>query len=276
MKSASIARLPNSSETYPEYPRLVNQETNTIDVYLLMGMDDPYADSDPNTSSDINASNFRDLKETLLSDVQFKSKKWTNAEKKIVLGDSGAESPYVEEFSKVIEPNQLNQFAEAVTYRVIIFFGPSGIDEDSSAFHYFLKYAVDGGSVMMYDGHSGLGGHLDLPSIEENEGFQFQPDPNRYQIYYFNSCSSYTYYNTMFFDRKATNADPKGTKSLDILTNGLATYFHVMHDTNMSVIKAIDAWARKGVWTSYQALAKEIDSGNLFGINGDEDNAKKP
>jgi hypothetical protein len=125
---------------------------------------------------------------------------------------------------------------------------------------------------MMYDGHSGLGGHLDLDSIQSNEGFQINPAKDRYQIYFFNSCTSYSYYNTMYFDRKKSATDPKGTKNLDIFTNGLETYFSVMHTTNMALVSAIETWAATGRKASYQSLASQIDSDNLFGVNGDEDN----
>ena len=49
-----------------------------------------------------------------------------------------------------------------------------------------------------------------------------------------------------------------------------------MPDSNAALAKAIDkavtfAETGKG-FVSYQTLAKEIDSDNLFGVNGDEDN----
>ena len=125
---------------------------------------------------------------------------------------------------------------------------------------------------MIYDGHSGLGGHLDLADIESTEQFKITPDPSRYQIYFFNSCTSYTYFNTDYFARKQTSADPRGTKNLDILANGLATAFDVMHDTNLALLRAIDAWSSGKAKTSYQELAAQIDSENLFGVIGDEDN----
>ena len=80
----------------------------------------------------------------------------------------------------------------------------------------------------------------------------------------------------MYFSRKATDADPRGIKNLEILTNGLATFFTVMHNTNLEVLGAVEAWASGKASVSYQALAKHVDSGNLFGVNGDEDNPKRP
>lgn len=260
MVEATIERLANQKKTYPEYDRLV--ENGDINVVLLMGMDEPAKARDPNTSTDVNAKNFRAVKKALLA-AGYESRVWTAADIGAVTGKKARKNPYVEEFTLTLKRAR-------IVMRV--FFGPTGIDEESTAFHYFFKDAIENASVMMYDGHSGLGGHLDLAAIEQERGFRFAPSKDRYQIYFFNSCSSYTYYNSMFFDRKQTPSDEEGTKNLDILTNGLATYFEVMHDTNLALLKAIEAWADRGTRQTYQSLAKKIDSDNLFGINGDQDN----
>lgn len=264
-----VRRAANSTRTYPEYQRLVDAD-GKITVHMLMGMDDPSNDRDPTRSQDVNAENFRDIKQGLQG-IGFSSRKLTDAEVlRVIQGHGGSRPrvmPHVESFTKA---------DSKATVEVRVFFGPSGIDEQSQAFHYFFKDALENGSIMMYDGHSGLGGHLDLESIERTEGFRFAPARDRYQIYFFNSCSSYTYYNSMYFGRKRSSSDARGTKNLDILTNGLATYFSVMHDTNMALIRAIDAWADGRGTISYQKIAEQIDSGNLFGINGDEDNPTNP
>lgn len=266
---ADIERIQNTAQSFPEYERLADKN-GVVKISMLMGMDDPSKDKNPNRSNDVNADNFRDLKSSLQS-MGFESRVLKTEEVSEIVTAKTRFNAYVEQFVKNVE----NSDGEIKKIVVDIFFGPSGIDEDSTAFHYYFKHALEQSAVMMYDGHSGLGGHLDLQSIQETEGFTINPAKNKYQIYFFNSCTSYTYYNTMFFDRKKTDEDPKGTKNLDILTNGLATYFSVMHDTNLSLIKAIDAFAEGRSRVSYQTIAKQIDSGNLFGINGDEDNPKK-
>lgn len=263
---AKVTRKTNSQQTYPEYERLVDSN-GTVKISLLMGMDEPENGKDPNKSSDTNADNFRQIKEALIR-IGYKNEKASSEELSAILPEGT--KAYVENFTK-----EITKDGRKIRLLVQIFFGPSGIDEESTAFHYMLKDALENSSIMIYDGHSGLGGHLDLASIEETEGFKIKPNKNRYQIYFFNSCSSYSYYNTMFFERKKTAKDPKGTKNLDILTNGLATYFYVMHDTNLSLIKSVELWASGRNLVSYQTLAKQIDSGNLFGVNGDEDNPKK-
>lgn len=261
---AKVAGRPNTRITYPKYSDLLDSN-NVIDVSLLMGMDDPDKnDHNPLESADINARNYVAIANGFES-RGYSRRQWSEAEIKAVSPRGG--NAFVEEFEKKLQK---------ATIRIRLFFGPSGINEESSAFHYFFKNALEKAAIMMYDGHSGLGGHLDLASIEQTEGFRITPPKDRYQIYFFNSCSSYSYYNTMFFGRKATASDKRGIKNLEILTNGLATYFSVMHDTNMEMVSAIEAWSAAKGSVSYQAVASKIDSGNLFGVNGDEDNPTKP
>lgn len=267
---AKIQRKANTTRSFPEYERLVD-ENGVISISILMGMDDPENPRDPNKSNDENAKNFREIKNSFLRDG-WKSRVWNELDIREVVKShlQKKDLSYVEEFTKESERDgrKLRLVARIV-------YGPSGIDEKSGSFHWFYKDALENSSILMYDGHSGLGGHLDLESIEEANGFRLQPNKNRYQIYYFNSCSSYTYYNSMYFGRKVSPKDREGTKNLDILTNGLATYFSVMHDTDFALIRAVEAWASGQAPVSYQTLARQIDSGNLFGVNGDEDNAKK-
>ena len=258
--SAKVERISNTKLTYPEYQNLPD-ENGITNIHVLFGMDDPTKSRDPLKTTDINADNFRDFRNYLIAQG-YKGKKWTTAEVTAIAKTKNGALPYVETLQK-----------GNIAYR--FFFGPTGIDEESTAFHWFYKDAIEHASIMIYGGHSGLGGHLDLASIEQDLGESINFNPNKYQIFFFDSCTSYRYYNQAYFERKATTADPKGTKSLDIFTNGLSTYFTSMPTSNRSIAVAVDKALNaqsKGVFASYQTLAKQIDSDNLFGINGDEDN----
>jgi len=257
---AKVARFENTTKTYPEYHNLPDAKGN-INIHVLFGMDDNSKGRNPLNSGDINAENYRDFRTYLLG-KGYVAKKWTAAEVSKIAKTLDGEKPFVETISK-----------GNIIYR--FFFAPSAIDEDSLGFHWFYKDALENSSIMIYGGHSGLGGHLDLDSIEQNLGETINFNKNKYQIYFFDSCTSYKYYNRMYFDRKVSEKDPKGTKKLDIFTNGLSTYFHVMPDSNKAIAIAIEkalGYAQNGEFVSYQTLAKQIDSNNLFGVNGDEDN----
>lgn len=257
-----IQRYENTALSYPEYHNLVDENGN-ITVHVLFGMDEPENERNPLKSKDINADNYRAIRTYLLS-RGYMPKIWTQKEIKSI-AKTYEELPFVETLQK-----------GKIIYR--FFFGPSGIGEDSTAFHWFYKDAIENASVMIYGGHSGLGGHLDLDSIEANLGETIKFNTKRYQIFFFDSCTSYKYYNQMYFERKVTAKDPNGTKKLDVFTNGLSTYFHVMPDSNKAIGIALEkalGYAQSGAgFVSYQTLAKQIDSDNLFGVNGDEDNEK--
>jgi len=259
---ANLKRIQNSKLTYPEYHNLKDEKGN-INIHILFGMDEPEtSDRNPLKSKDINADNYRIIRDTLIK-KGYKSKAWTQAEVKKIAKKTDGAIPYVETLTK-----------GNIVYRFM--FAPTGISEESLGFHWFFKDALEKSSIMIYSGHSGLGGHLDLDSIESNLGETIKFNPKKYQIYFFDSCTSYRYYNTMYLDRKATASDPLGTKSLDIFVNGLATYFHTMPDSITAIANAVEkaleySETGKG-YVSYQTLAKQIDSDNLFGIVGDEDN----
>ncbi len=270
---ASIARIPKGSHaTYPEYDRLADLK-GEIQVALFYGMDHP-SDSarNPRRSEDLNAENFLETKR-LLRKMGFKLRRWTNTEiRKVVKVRDESRLPYIEEAT-------LEYPRKRLKLRIRLFFGETGIDEASRPFHYFFRDALRNASVMIYDGHSGLGGHLDLGSIAEANDFRITPNKQRYQIYFFNSCTSYTYYNTKYFQRKRReggNFDPKGTKNLDVLANGLSTAFEGMPAINLALVRSVIDWLERDEWTSYQRLADFMEADNLFTVNGDEDNPREP
>jgi hypothetical protein len=264
--TTSVERFENTKITYPEYDRLVRNTDgkNKIMISTFLGMDDPDKYSwDAMRSRDINADNYRDIRRSLLNMgfVQ-KGDPWTRAELSEYLGWKVNNLPYIEEFTLK---------TKRATILVRMFFGPTAYGEENDVFHWLYKDALENSSIMIYDGHSGLGGNLEISAIEEAQEFKIKPSRD-YQLYFFNSCSSYTYYNAQYFSRKVTTRDPRGTKDLDIFANGLATFFSVMHDTNFSLVRAVVNWAEGKGSTSYQVLAKEIDSDNLFSVIGDDDN----
>jgi len=265
--NASLDRLKNERTTYPEYDRLTDKEGN-IDIHVYFGMDDPTKGKDPSRSADINAFSYRNLKNAL-GERGFVFEKWKSSNP--VVPSSYWYDVTVEEASLKIRSH---------TFRIRLFFGPSGIDEKSAAFHYLFRDSLKNASLMIYDGHSGLGGHLDLKAIARIRGFRLSPNPNKYQIYFFNSCTSYTYYNTLYLQRKRSGGssllDAKGTKNLDILANGLSTYFNNDQHQNIRLIDALLLFSKSSKKTSYQRLAQRMEYDNLFVVIGDEDNPRSP
>lgn len=254
-----VQRIANIRISYPEYERLADPKTGFTTLSVFFGLENGYNHvPNPFHSRELNSINYREFRKKLTG-VGFKSE---------VISQN--------EFSKLTNSRiKMYGYVERLSLQNVIiylFFGPTGIQENSKTFHYFLKYTLENSSVVIYGGHSGLGGNLDLNTIEYYRSFKIKIPKNRYQIYYFNSCSSYPYYNTLFFDRKSSRFDMNGTKNLDILTNGLSVYFQNLKLTSFALVEAVLNWNFNGKKISYQSLAKMIEDDSLFGISGDEDN----
>ena len=97
------------------------------------------------------------------------------------------------------------------------------VDPNSSE---FVTAAVKGlreSDVFIYDGHSGLGGYLEVGRLFGNRRQTLPTD--KYQIFFFNGCSTFSYYNFDFLELKKTAADPQGTKNLEILNTTTQAFF---------------------------------------------------
>jgi len=105
------------------------------------------------------------------------------------------------------------------TVEVRHFLVESSITSKGESFAKFFKQAVEKADVLIYGGHSGLGGNLDIPSLEQKVG-DFEFNPKKRQIFYFDSCSSYSYYLEPFRSKKRKS-------KIDVITNGLESYFHL-------------------------------------------------
>lgn len=101
------------------------------------------------------------------------------------------------------------------------------IQSRSKIFAKFFKEAVETADVIIYGGHSGLGGNLDIPSLEEKAG-AYSFNPKKKQIFFFDSCASYSYYLEHF-------AVEKTKAKIDVVTNGLSSYFQ----TSNAVLSAL-------------------------------------
>ncbi|WII70728.1 hypothetical protein QJS83_09675 [Bdellovibrio sp. 22V] len=104
-----------------------------------------------------------------------------------------------------------------VQVRVTRLLVETGSSSKNVTFAKFFKNALKEADVVIYAGHSGLGGNLDIAALEEKAG-PLEFNPRKYQIFFFDGCSTYSYYLSNFAAQKS-----KG--KIDILTNGLSSYF---------------------------------------------------
>ncbi len=92
-------------------------------------------------------------------------------------------------------------------------------DLNTVSFAKFFKEAAENSDVFIYDGHSGLGANLDLYNLESKAG-KFHFREGRHQVFFFNSCSSYSYYLDSY-------AGKKTRATIDVITTGLESDFDV-------------------------------------------------
>jgi hypothetical protein len=144
------------------------------------------------------------------------------------------------------------------------------VNPDSSN---FVKLAVDGlqkSDLFIYDGHSGLGGYLSVGRLFGDRRKTLPQD--KYQIFFFNGCSTFSSYNFDFFQLKATDEDPAGTKNLEILTTSVPASFTRGPGSNSWLIRGLF----NGQKAKWQRIVDDIyrvdpEDSALTAVNGDED-----
>jgi hypothetical protein len=234
----------------------------------LFGKDAAQFGQNPLTTTDGNGKTYRDARAELI-ERGFEFTRWTIEEIRKIFPDFKNErgEPYVEEAIKTFDDGR-------PAVRVRMFYGQTDIEsKNHEAFQYFLRDSIWRASILIYDGHSSLGKTSDLEKIKQDrgDGFRFRFDSDRYQIFFFNSCSSYSYYNAQFFLRKwkAMGKEGKPEKNLDLVANGISTEFG--HKADIAMVDAV-LKALEGPGPSWNQIIKTVDNNNLAMIIGADDN----
>lgn len=142
------------------------------------------------------------------------------------------------------------------------------------------SFSHDHDAFFGWFGHSRVGNGFDADQfsgmLRRNKNF-YTLTPN-YQMIYWAGCNSYSYYTKPFFDFKANliKNDSAGTKSLDIISNGLPSYFSLNASNALILTQAMVNFERP---TSYQEIINRIEAESnaegiyvLANVLGDEDN----
>ncbi len=132
------------------------------------------------------------------------------------------------------------------------------------------RKALAGSDVVIYNGHSYIGyGPLD-PSRYDATDF-----PSTYQLFLFNSCVSFNYYEKDFFKMKG------GTKALDMITNGLESPVYGSGPSIGRFVGALISGKNQGykdllTITANGSPATEVGADALRVVDGELDNVWKP
>lgn len=255
--------LVTTTKTYPEYSQLMKDEVLHVTLFVGYG-DYQQTQRIPSLNQqnkvDYGAKAFLVYKDLLEKQLQMNSRVWSDEEvRKIYNPQKGSLLPYVEEFTKSYQGRML---------KIKMIYAQTGLYQGSLGFHTFYQQALKNDSVIIYEGHSGIGKNVNLNLIEKNLGSSISLNPN-YQIIHFGSCMPYAYYTESYFTKKKTDSDLYGTKKLDILSYAKEAHFGNVESHRL--IKALDLYLARGLKTSYQDLIT-ANPADYYGVTGDEDN----
>jgi hypothetical protein len=252
--------LPNTKLTYPEYHKLYLK--NELNISIFLGyIDDIKNYKKANTKDDAYVGMKRIEKN--LTKLGYKKAEEKNNYQIFEDGSYGAGIAFSRLYLKKVK----NKLGKEQTVRIKLYL--SDTDAGSPDYTYWTEFIPEMVStdIFIYDGHSGLGANLELSNFPD-----LKFNKNLYQIFVFNGCSSYPYYNQTYFQQKG------GSKNLDLITSGLPTYTDTMAPNVMGFLFPFI----RGEIESYQTFLDRAENTNgdngtyLVGVNGDEDNTFKP
>jgi hypothetical protein len=247
--SARVKLRPSTTRTLPEYDLLYGDNGNgkKLKVVAIFGIDESFQSGDLGRTS---YTNF--LK--LLSANGFT--KTSDASKHKVFTLSERRSFDLEMHVWLLE-------AGSEEFDTVAIEAMEGANAD----------AKDAADILLYDGHSGLGGYFSPENFKTTLDRDLKLPKSKYQIFAFQGCSTYAYYNKMYFDLKKSSRDRKGTKYLDILTAGIGLDFSVGAKQSYEILSRL-LNGKKQTWqtivNSLYNVSPELSA--IHQINGDEDN----
>jgi hypothetical protein len=136
------------------------------------------------------------------------------------------------------------------------------LNSRSLAFARFFKDAVENADVFAYLGHSGLGSVLDIEGIKSKAG-DFQFNNGKRQIFYFDACSSYSFFLSSFLDQKTT-------AKIDVMTYGLSSFFETTLPITRNFLDALLSAEDAASWEDIlKSMEQPLDGGSyLLNVGG--------
>ena len=261
--TGKLERLPNTTLSYPEYDRLYGDNGNgdslMIAVFIGYIRDQDVDAGKPSRRDEA-------LRALRYIDHDLNERGFELALKKDLFRVDG------DDFADGI--NFLRRYQKPVNFgdrtlnvQVEVLLADTDIESTDETFHHYLIPALRNSDIFVYDGHSNLGANFDLnklPPVAFNQ--------EKYQIFFFNGCSTYPYVNGMYFRAKG------GTRNAEIITAGLPTF---ADSSGPNAMAFMDHFL-EGETLSYQKILSDLEKSNsdpgtyLVGVKGDEDNTWTP
>lgn len=250
--SGTLNPRPKTILTFPCYNELFKTGENgrsKVNISVFMGVDHKLEDKDDYVWRSVNSF----IEEATSKEMGFQ--KMPGGSDRLIL------------LRKIIAPNNAEQLSPESEVLITVY----AVDPAKKADLGLIKTALETTDVIIYDGHSGLGGTLSMESFQRLLGSKPQLPKDRYQIIFFNGCSTFSYYNENYFDLKASAADPSGAAKLDIITNAMGgdIFASPLHDASL-VRDLIDP--KKLPWQTILHNIVEVasDLSGLPQVNGDD------
>ena len=259
----------NQPETYPEYARLIrtNGQQRRLTMTYAFGYVEDVEQPNPERDGDSGMQEYRSFLKMIRKQYQ------SLQDTPVYQGEyEDAETPALQighRFTGMQDDVQ-------VTITVV---AAAGIDQ---MVLFAKSFAHDHDGVFAWLGHSRVGSGFDAERFRQivSERPDYYRGTSDYQLIYWGGCNSYSYYTLPFFDFKAEisgGADPTGTRGLDIIANGLPSFFSLNAVNAQVVLRAMMGFRQK---TSYQSIVKDLEdnggrwSVTLVAVLGDEDNQR--
>ncbi len=131
-----------------------------------------------------------------------------------------------------------------------------------------VRQSMQENHVFLYDGHSGLGGFLNANDIFSSPRDTLNPEMS--QIFFFNGCSTFAYYNQDYFNKKG------GIDRLDVLNTGIGASFHIGAGVDSMFLKMIFS-PNEYSWPEILNTLYQVDAdfSPMTHVNGDETNPRR-
>lgn len=242
--TAKLTPKANTQKTYPDYAKILGDNGNgrLVKVMFLVGIDE----------------NFRrgDLGKKAYEDVR---------------------GMLVKNGFKLAKSGPLKSFLTLKKDNYDVEINLQLMDPDSPEFLTTAAEGLESGDIFIYDGHSGLGSYLNLPRFEQHLGRRLKLPLEKSQIFYFNGCSTFPYYNADYFALKKSAQDPAGSRNLDIITTSVGATFDVGAGHDNAFLTGV----LTGNFPTWQKIMDDIYAvdkaeSTLSHVNGDEDNPTSP
>lgn len=263
---------PQTIASYPEYQRMIREENGqkTLSMTFAFGYVNDNHRPKPFSDSDAGAREFQlfhSRVEKTLGALGF-------SKSSILRKEYGGSSTEMVGSRFVGEQGDIRVSVSVVA--------AAGVDQMELFAH---SYATLHEGFFGWFGHSRVGSGFDAERFAmmvdyEPQTYSISPD---YQLIYWAGCNSYSYYTLPFFEMKAEldpRTDPNGSKNLDLISNGLPSYFSLNAKNAEVIFKALLYWQQP---TSYQDIIDQIERDSarrgisvLVNVLGDEDNPPLP